>query len=45
MLPADMFVIDAGQVNPSSASNPGSVYDIQPDDSTSYLHGLDNIQK
>ncbi|CAK9160252.1 unnamed protein product [Ilex paraguariensis] len=40
LLPADIFAIGAGHVNPSKANDPGLVYDIQPDDYISYLCGL-----
>ncbi|XP_023744305.1 subtilisin-like protease [Lactuca sativa] len=39
-LPADMFAIGAGHVNPSKANDPGLVFDIQPDDYIPYLCGL-----
>ncbi|XP_042386017.1 subtilisin-like protease 3 [Zingiber officinale] len=39
-LPADLFSIGAGYVNPIKAGNPGLVYDISPDDYISYLCGL-----
>ncbi|KAJ9129040.1 hypothetical protein P3X46_034200 [Hevea brasiliensis] len=32
LLPADILAAGAGHVNPSRASDPGLVYDIQPDD-------------
>ncbi|WCJ26107.1 Subtilisin-like protease [Euphorbia peplus] len=37
---ANVFDMGAGQVNPSAASKPGLIYDIQPADYTSYLCGL-----
>ena len=39
-LPADIFATGAGHVNPVRASDPGLVYDIQPDDYIPYLCGL-----
>ncbi|KAJ4719195.1 Subtilisin-like protease [Melia azedarach] len=39
-LPADMFAMGAGHVNPSRATDPGLIYDIQPDDYVPYLCGL-----
>ncbi|XP_071707651.1 subtilisin-like protease [Rutidosis leptorrhynchoides] len=39
-LPASVFVVGAGHVNPTKASNPGLVYDIQPADYIPYLCGL-----
>ncbi|KAI3727450.1 hypothetical protein L6452_16064 [Arctium lappa] len=39
-LPADVFAIGSGHVNPSKAKEPGLVYDIQPDDYIPYLCGL-----
>ncbi|KAL5815320.1 hypothetical protein ACOSQ4_025961 [Xanthoceras sorbifolium] len=38
--PADVFATGAGHVNPSRATDPGLVYDIQPDDYILYLCGL-----
>ncbi|KAF2298927.1 hypothetical protein GH714_029163 [Hevea brasiliensis] len=40
LLPADILATGAGHVNPSRASDPGLVYDIQPDDYIPYLCGL-----
>jgi len=40
LLPADILATGAGQVNPSKASDPGLVYDIQTDDYIPYLCGL-----
>ncbi|CAK7335405.1 unnamed protein product [Dovyalis caffra] len=40
LLPADILATGAGHVNPSKASDPGLVYDIQPDDYIPYLCGL-----
>lgn len=31
-LPADVFAVGAGHVNPLRAADPGLVYDIKPDD-------------
>ncbi|PWA91370.1 Peptidase S8/S53 domain-containing protein [Artemisia annua] len=39
-LPADIFTIGSGHVNPSKANDPGLVFDIQPDDYIPYLCGL-----
>ncbi|XP_024985560.1 subtilisin-like protease SBT1.2 [Cynara cardunculus var. scolymus] len=39
-LPASLFAVGAGHVNPSKASDPGLVFDIQPDDYIPYLCGL-----
>nr|XP_017234564.1 PREDICTED: subtilisin-like protease SBT1.2 [Daucus carota subsp. sativus] len=39
-VPADVFAIGAGHVNPSKANNPGLVYDIHPDEYIPYLCGL-----
>ncbi|XP_057997908.1 subtilisin-like protease [Hevea brasiliensis] len=39
-VPANVFDIGAGHVNPSEANNPGLVYDIQSDDYIPYLCGL-----
>lgn len=38
--PADILATGAGHVNPSKATDPGLVYDIQPDDYIPYLCGL-----
>ncbi|KAL6182085.1 hypothetical protein ACLB2K_043508 [Fragaria x ananassa] len=38
--PADVLATGAGHVNPSKATDPGLVYDIQPDDYIPYLCGL-----
>ncbi|XP_065858110.1 subtilisin-like protease 3 [Euphorbia lathyris] len=37
---ATVFDMGAGHVNPSAASKPGLIYDIQPEDYISYLCGL-----
>ncbi|WCJ26101.1 Subtilisin-like protease [Euphorbia peplus] len=37
---ATVFDMGAGQVNPSAASKPGLIYDIQPEDYIPYLCGL-----
>ncbi|XP_042419479.1 subtilisin-like protease 3 [Zingiber officinale] len=39
-LPADIFAIGAGHVNPAKAGSPGLVYDLSPDDYIAYLCGL-----
>nr|XP_043633224.1 subtilisin-like protease [Erigeron canadensis] len=39
-LPADIFAIGAGHVNPTKANDPGLIFDIQPDDYIPYLCGL-----
>ncbi|KAI7732727.1 hypothetical protein M8C21_001905 [Ambrosia artemisiifolia] len=39
-LPANVFIIGSGHVNPSKANEPGCVFDIQPDDYIPYLCGL-----
>ncbi|KAL1547539.1 subtilisin-like protease [Salvia divinorum] len=39
-LPADIFAIGAGHVNPPSANDPGLLYDLQPEDYIPYLCGL-----
>ncbi|KAM0053461.1 putative cucumisin [Helianthus debilis subsp. tardiflorus] len=39
-LPADVFAIGSGHVNPPKAHEPGLVFDIQPDDYIPYLCGL-----
>ncbi|KAL7596234.1 subtilisin-like protease [Lactuca sativa] len=39
-LPASLFAVGSGHVNPSKASDPGLIYDIQPDDYIPYLCGL-----
>ncbi|KAK9052678.1 hypothetical protein SSX86_029308 [Deinandra increscens subsp. villosa] len=39
-LPADIFAIGSGHVNPPKAHEPGLVFDIQPDDYIPYLCGL-----
>ncbi|KAK4713212.1 hypothetical protein R3W88_019119 [Solanum pinnatisectum] len=36
----DLFATGAGHVNPSSASDPGLIYDIKPEDYVQYLCGL-----
>ncbi|CAK9143044.1 unnamed protein product [Ilex paraguariensis] len=40
LLPANIFAIGAGHVNPSRANDPGLVYDVQPDEYILYLCGL-----
>ncbi|XP_019175965.1 PREDICTED: subtilisin-like protease SBT1.7 [Ipomoea nil] len=44
-LPADIFTVGAGQVNPSRANDPGLVYDVAPDDYVPYLCGLGYTDK
>ncbi|KAL3642149.1 hypothetical protein CASFOL_012964 [Castilleja foliolosa] len=44
-LPADIFAVGAGHVNPSSAMDPGLVYDIPSRDYISYLCSLYDEQK
>ncbi|XP_071690565.1 subtilisin-like protease [Rutidosis leptorrhynchoides] len=39
-LPADIFAIGAGHVNPLKANNPGLIFDLCPDDYIPYLCGL-----
>ncbi|KAI3822166.1 hypothetical protein L1987_09749 [Smallanthus sonchifolius] len=39
-LPASLFAVGAGHVNPSKANDPGLIYDIQADDYIPYLCGL-----
>ncbi|KAL0312701.1 UNVERIFIED_CONTAM: Subtilisin-like protease SBT1.7 [Sesamum radiatum] len=39
-LPADIFALGAGHVNPPSANEPGLIYDLQPEDYIPYLCGL-----
>ncbi|URD80778.1 subtilisin-like protease [Musa troglodytarum] len=45
LLPADLFAIGAGHVNPVKASNPGLVYDLSADDYIAYLCGLGYASK
>ncbi|KAK6137640.1 hypothetical protein DH2020_028566 [Rehmannia glutinosa] len=45
LLPADVFAIVAGHVNPPKALDPGLVYDITPDDYIAYLCGLGYTEK
>ncbi|WOL05349.1 hypothetical protein Cni_G14077 [Canna indica] len=40
LLPADLFAVGAGFVNPMKVVDPGLVYDISPDDYVGYLCGL-----
>ncbi|KAM0069731.1 putative cucumisin [Helianthus debilis subsp. tardiflorus] len=44
-LPANIYAIGAGHVNPSKAINPGLIFDIQPDDYIPYLCGLGYTSK
>nr|XP_043629456.1 subtilisin-like protease [Erigeron canadensis] len=39
-LPADIFAVGSGHVNPSKATDPGLVFDVTPDDYIPYLCGL-----
>ncbi|XP_027182736.1 subtilisin-like protease SBT1.7 [Coffea eugenioides] len=39
-LPADLFTMGSGHVNPARANNPGLIYDIEPKDYIPYLCGL-----
>ncbi|KAI3468828.1 hypothetical protein Pfo_025491 [Paulownia fortunei] len=45
LLPADVFAIGAGHVNPPKAIDPGLVYDITPEDYIAYLCGLGYTEK
>ncbi|CAL5442275.1 unnamed protein product [Camellia sinensis] len=45
LLPADIFAIGAGHVNPSKAIDPGLVYDLKPVDYIPYLCGLGYTDK
>nr|GMD83261.1 GDSL esterase/lipase At1g28590-like [Ipomoea batatas] len=44
-VPADIFTVGAGQVNPSRANDPGLVYDVAPEDYVLYLCGLGYTDK
>ncbi|XP_060211079.1 subtilisin-like protease [Lycium barbarum] len=44
-LPADVFAIGAGHVNPSKASDPGLIYDIKVENYIQYLCGLGYKEK
>ncbi|CAI9095704.1 OLC1v1031700C1 [Oldenlandia corymbosa var. corymbosa] len=44
-LPADVFAIGSGHVNPSRANKPGLIYDISPKDYIPYLCGLNYSNK
>ncbi|KAI3689802.1 hypothetical protein L2E82_47771 [Cichorium intybus] len=44
-IPADIFAIGSGHVNPSKASDPGLIFDIQPKDYIPYLCGLGYTSK
>ncbi|KAI3691582.1 hypothetical protein L6452_31378 [Arctium lappa] len=44
-LPADVFAIGAGHVNPSKANDPGLIFDIQSNDYIPYLCGLGYTSK
>ncbi|KAJ9129079.1 hypothetical protein P3X46_034152 [Hevea brasiliensis] len=39
-LPANVFEVGAGHVNPSKANDPGLIYDLKPDEYVPYLCGL-----
>ncbi|KAL7617795.1 hypothetical protein Lser_V15G01445 [Lactuca serriola] len=45
LLPADVFAIGSGHVNPFKSNDPGLVFDIQPSDYIPYLCGLGYTQK
>ncbi|XP_027362164.1 subtilisin-like protease SBT1.7 [Abrus precatorius] len=45
LLPADVFAIGAGHVDPVKADDPGLVYDIEPNDYIPYLCGLGYTDK
>lgn len=45
LLPADVFAVGAGHVNPPKALDPGLVYDITPEDYITYLCGLNYTEK
>ncbi|XP_056174605.1 subtilisin-like protease [Syzygium oleosum] len=40
LLPADIFTVGSGHVNPPKADDPGLIYDIKSDDYVPYLCGL-----
>ncbi|ONK60315.1 uncharacterized protein A4U43_C08F16850 [Asparagus officinalis] len=42
---ADYFTIGSGHIDPTKASNPGLIYDIDPNDYTEYLCGLPYTEK
>ncbi|KAI3703379.1 hypothetical protein L1987_73409 [Smallanthus sonchifolius] len=44
-LPASIFALGSGHVNPSKASDPGLIFDIQPEDYIPYLCGLGYTSK
>ncbi|XP_023747220.1 subtilisin-like protease [Lactuca sativa] len=44
-LPADIYAIGSGHVNPSKANDPGLIFDIKPDDYIPYLCGLGYTSK
>ncbi|KAI3828939.1 hypothetical protein L1987_03051 [Smallanthus sonchifolius] len=44
-LPANIFALGSGHVNPSKASDPGLIFDIQPEDYIPYLCGLGYTSK
>ncbi|MED6131321.1 hypothetical protein PIB30_008654 [Stylosanthes scabra] len=45
LLPASLFAIGAGHVNPSKANDPGLVYDTTLDDYTAYLCGFGSTNR
>ncbi|GFP81808.1 subtilisin-like protease sdd1 [Phtheirospermum japonicum] len=45
LTPADVFATGAGHVNPSKATDPGLVYDLEPDDYIPFLCGLGYTDK
>ncbi|XP_027108689.1 subtilisin-like protease SBT1.7 [Coffea eugenioides] len=45
LLPANIFAIGSGHVNPSRANNPGLIYDIVPKDYVPYLCGLNYTRR
>ncbi|XP_051114526.1 subtilisin-like protease [Andrographis paniculata] len=44
-LPADVFAVGSGHVNPAKASDPGLIYDLEPEDYIPYLCGLGYTDK
>ncbi|WCJ26096.1 Subtilisin-like protease [Euphorbia peplus] len=44
-VPATVFAMGSGHVNPSRANDPGLIYDIQPEDYIPYLCGLGYTDK
>ncbi|GFP81846.1 subtilisin-like protease sdd1 [Phtheirospermum japonicum] len=45
LTPADVFATGAGHVHPSKATDPGLVYDLEPDDYIPFLCGLGYTDK